>query len=543
MDSETCHEKLPTVSTPYFEAFLPETFAVLCDGVLLGYRLGVWTSTGCGMLWSAARAIERDEATCPALAGVSAQVIEETYLEMCRPWPPDVTRAKVESQAGHNLPVVLPPRTRPDEAVLDTRQPVTVGRYIAADIAKFDFQHATSCPLRAVGIDLHALHDSLVKADAFVPTPCLLARGQIPNTHRELYDLACRKAYYAGTWLVRDLHVLIAAMELGMTNPKDPYCGIVQERWDEEIAKVRTDMASGGCCPFLAIPGPLPWAPSACPSLGVTNGLTDEDLEKAESLGRFVEDLHDPEASTRRTAAWNIARCGGAAASAADDVTKALEDSDTETRRRAAMALAMIGTDAASAAPALTRSLADDAPAVRKAAAHAISRIKPPAAEVLDALITQLDDDAPEVQAACADAIGSLGPDAAPAVPAMLRALEAGVWAALWALRRIGPSAIAAVPALMKLTEGAADAQHRITAAQTVVGIAPETPGLLQALVEFLDDCEKDDRPIVLSALREMGVAAKAAVPHIRKFVDDEEPNTSAHAQWALQEIEGTEDP
>ena len=72
-----------------------------------------------------------------------------------------------------------------------------------------------------------------------------------------------------GTWLVRDIHVAAAAIELGIANDIGIDVGELIGRWEGDVAFAQKHVSGGGCIFLRAFPGPRPWTPSACPILGL----------------------------------------------------------------------------------------------------------------------------------------------------------------------------------------------------------------------------------------------------------------------------------
>ena len=174
------------------------------------------------------------------------------------------------------------------------------------------------------------------------------------------------------------------------------------------------------------------------------------------------------------------------------------------------------------AIPALIRALQSKDPDLRRFAAQALGQMRDEAGEAVPALIAALDD--PALEATVANTFGRIGPAAAPAVPALWAKLKQGDFGSgdiLWALPRIGR---AAVPVLVEVFRKEAreflrpdedlapnvdgflwlgpeareaapalrpyltDKRPAIRAAAAVAlgAIAPDTPGLVPALIEIL---------------------------------------------------------
>ncbi|MHB1561426.1 MAG: HEAT repeat domain-containing protein [Isosphaeraceae bacterium] len=174
------------------------------------------------------------------------------------------------------------------------------------------------------------------------------------------------------------------------------------------------------------------------------------------------------------------------------------------------------------AIPALIRALQGKDPDLRRFAVGSLGLMQDEAAEAVPALITALDD--PALEPHVADALGLIGPAAAPAVPALavkLRQSDYGSGDILDALPRIGAAAVPVmvevfrkeagdflrpnediapdVEGFLRLGPDAREAAPalrpyltdrrpaiRAAAAVALGAIAPETPGVVPALIEVL---------------------------------------------------------
>ena len=265
----TCHPQMPAVKEAYCALFTPETFALLGEASALEFKLGAMAGIESGFIWATIRSIERCEAHSPALSGLRSEEIEKCYAKLCRRFPHEFTAERLERCHGMNLLSVLPPRCRPIDRPLDFGQPVTPGVVLAEIIAQFDYLHGANLPLRDAGIDLRQVCETLRRPDGFVGGEALIRRGTIPPERQALYQRACEKAAFVGTWLVRDFHVAAAAKDLGLLGEFGSRADALLEQWDEEVTFARDQVTGAGCVFLCAFPGPRPWLPSACAWLGV----------------------------------------------------------------------------------------------------------------------------------------------------------------------------------------------------------------------------------------------------------------------------------
>jgi HEAT repeat protein len=250
---------------------------------------------------------------------------------------------------------------------------------------------------------------------------------------------------------------------------------------------------------------------------------------------------------------------------ATPEVLAGLKGEDEWVRYRAPKAQVRIGADPAVAIPALATAVKDKD--VGPAAAAALGHFGKGAVPVLIAALKSGD---AGLRAAAAEGLAAVGPDAREAVPALEAAVKDGdEWArvhaglALWKvagrkeeairllkarladedtqedaaekLGSMGAGAKAALPDLTKLLKGP-DSSVRVAAALAVWRITGEAGVVVPMLVESAR-CEHGEiAEEALTALGEMGPAAKAAVPallELRKAEQDSQPiHLQANDPW-----------
>ena len=118
-------------------------------------------------------------------------------------------------------------------------------------------------------MDMRDVCQALTAPNGFIAGEKLTASGTTPEPKRPLYELACQKAMFVGTWLVRDIHVPAAADDLGIASANGMDVADLLRRWEGEVVYAQKHVSGGGCVFLCAFPGPRPWTPSACQLLGV----------------------------------------------------------------------------------------------------------------------------------------------------------------------------------------------------------------------------------------------------------------------------------
>lgn len=183
-----------------------------------------------------------------------------------------------------------------------------------------------------------------------------------------------------------------------------------------------------------------------------------------------------------------------------------------------------------------TRLLGDESAAVRRSTVKTLGRIGPQARAAVPALIEALQDpDSFTVRGYAAEALRRIGPDAKSAVAALIEALQdKSVHVrsqAAYALAHVGPEASAALPELKKMLDKDLQWKHRfanskvctgVWAAYAIAQLDPDDEVGLTFLVEALDKyADHDDRRQFITALGRIGPRARAALPALRRILDD----------------------
>jgi HEAT repeat protein len=216
--------------------------------------------------------------------------------------------------------------------------------------------------------------------------------------------------------------------------------------------------------------------------------------------------------------------------------------SDPNLRAAAAGSLGAIGSHSQNVSAVLSGALNDRSPRVRCRAAEALAKVDPANRNSIGILMQSMTSSDPLEVADAVAALGNIGPAAKEAVPLLAKALtaQANVRAgAIRALAKIGPDAQAAVPLLIPLLKSR-DGDDRCAAARAVWKIDYRSDLSVPVLLDYFKDKQNWEwRVIVADALREMGPAAKAAIPALRAATDDYRPEVRRSAAKALKRING----
>lgn len=210
---------------------------------------------------------------------------------------------------------------------------------------------------------------------------------------------------------------------------------------------------------------------------------------------------------------------------------KRLAAPEAPARREAIQAIAAIGPSARSAVPALLRALDDDDEAIRLEAIKALGPIGAEAKEAVPVLLRALNDADVLFHQAAVDALREIGPVDDRIAPALAKTAikrwsrEQPSLPEMAALEAFGPKARAAVPILKEGLQFKAelkpwefDRHLRIIAVLGRLG-----PDAVPVLLDARKAQGNQVRQAVYTALQELGPDAKAALPELRKDLDDQD--------------------
>lgn len=299
------------------------------------------------------------------------------------------------------------------------------------------------------------------------------------------------------------------------------------------------------------------------------------------SVPHIVELLKSNDDDMRGEAASTLERLGPLAREALPALLEQLSNPKTPGLSSVVAALGKIGPDAKAAVPALTNLLKTGDTYLAASALETLGQIGPEAKDAVPTIITHLDNMSEYRRGDAARALGRIGPNAKEAIPMLRNLLEderktVRVWAT-YALARINSDSQTQVPLLVEMWKedrhtGPPGGMVRYKVGHALELLGPEarpardllleavlsekTPAnahVARALGHLEDDADvivpklinlmerKTNRfyncKLAAEALGMLGPKAKAAVPHLRKLLDDEENAIVDAAEKALERI------
>ena len=289
--------------------------------------------------------------------------------------------------------------------------------------------------------------------------------------------------------------------------------------------------------------------------------------------------LQSKDTSVAMISAWALAKISpenkAAQQRAIQMAIKALGDESPELRRAAAQALWELKADPELVQPSLLAALNDENPAVRAHVAQAlaslgakalpklVAALKDPikrdhALKILQQLGPEAKDAVPELintlgavsESECRCEVlltlASIGPEAAVAAPTLAKMLsdefQINSATACYALGKFGPGAQGAVAALSK-NMNSEDKFVQLVSVWALLRIKPGDAQLAdKAIPMLINALSLTDRELArteaAAALGDIGPKAQAAVPALKKALDDPSPSVRAAAAEALSKIQ-----
>jgi hypothetical protein len=259
---------MPATSNCFFAHFTPDALALIADGTALEQHLQRMVPIDCGIVWAAARAIERGEASATELARLSSSDAENTCRQFIRPYHESCDPSEIELQQSYNAPGILPYRCPPGENPLDWKSPVSAADLIRAVISRYNFENLVVEILRRNKIDPRVAAESLRDSSGFRSGDSLRARGTIPPASQELYRRSNALAAFVGSWLITRAIAMSAANRAGQNADALTAC----DNWEYVVAEAKAHVEREGCKFLVSFPGPRPWSARAAKMLGTTCG-------------------------------------------------------------------------------------------------------------------------------------------------------------------------------------------------------------------------------------------------------------------------------
>ncbi|MHC4561608.1 MAG: HEAT repeat domain-containing protein [Planctomycetota bacterium] len=565
------NERIPYTDEAIFANFAPESFALMCESMGLAYKTDSWTFADSGFVWAARRAVERGEATCAVLTdhGLSSRQIEEGradswYSYRKRHEEPNLRMETIEADHWWRCPQFMPSTRYSQESPVDIKRQVLPNHIVWSVLARSEFGWASRFfrddleeiqkqqPENAnekrkwISNRYRALCEPLTATDAFVAGDTLVARGVIPPDKQELYERACRKAAFVGSYWLRRRHVDAAAIEMGVYEKSPQDRADALELWQAHVDYIQQRAEENGeNFGFLCFPGPRPWMPSAAEALGLDSALSQDDLLNEESLPQLVVALDSDDVETRREAAWGLVRLSISAAPASGSLLRALNDEDQAVRRYAACAFTRIGESVespADATKALARTLKTDSWfKVRRQSAQALGKLGVTDPEIVGALVTAAEDDVHEaVRDRAVQALGELAAASQVAQQSLLNLLRSDdssvVLTAIYALGQLEEAPAGAAGSLAELLD---HKEHdvRIRAAEGLVELDPDCERLLPMLIAELDSTDRFAPRTAARDLGRLGGRAAPAIPRLIEALEDDDDQVRLWASSALAQI------
>lgn len=250
----------------------------------------------------------------------------------------------------------------------------------------------------------------------------------------------------------------------------------------------------------------------------------------------LVVRLGDKDPAVRELAALELGKLGPRAESAIPALAAALRYlGENDVPPKAAWALGQIGS---AAVPSLIAAFTDHNEWVRDVVVDALATVGDPAVPLLVKHLASKDD---YVCDAAAETLGKMGPSARDAVPALIEASRrrTPAEAAIAALGQIGPVTGGVVDVLVERLDD--EDRHRRLAAAAAIGQIGEAAAVAtSSLIRQLTEEDPALRAAAASALGKIGPGAKTAIPALRKALDDPNRYIRSVANDALKKVEGS---
>ena len=275
---------------------------------------------------------------------------------------------------------------------------------------------------------------------------------------------------------------------------------------------------------------------------GLAKLFPEDQALQTQAVEAIIEGLQSKDQNIRRAAVQSLAETEAPSEEVQPRLIAAIEAADQELITDVIRTLSGMG---AKAVPRVKRGLSN--PKLRGYAAVILGNIGAEAKDAVPELVAALDvEDAPEFRREVLFTLAQIGPPSAPAVKKIINILETEdderiVAAACFALRNIGPAASEAGPALVGVYNDGTQFQ-RMVAIWALLKVRPGYESVekraIPLLTEGLSSGRAEVRAEAAQALGEIGPNAAAALPELKKLVDDPDPIVRSAAEAAVKAIE-----
>lgn len=231
------------------------------------------------------------------------------------------------------------------------------------------------------------------------------------------------------------------------------------------------------------------------------------------AFNRLRGSLGHKQASVRLACLISLRGIGPAAKDALPRIRRLINDPEARVRAEATLALRALGLPTSSLLPTLEKGITDVDPMVRQASARVLADLGDDAEPAVDFLVAALEDKDQEVRSHAVRALGSVGSAAGNAAPKLIAMLDSAD----------GNLRVDIVRALGSLGSDAAE------------DAAPR-------LIQLADTRDPELKPVVFASLGKLGLRAQAALPAIRKSLNDAHIPSRNAALLAVCSLESDED-
>jgi hypothetical protein len=232
--------------------FVPESLALIARGTSLSFRLQRSTSVDDGLLWAAICSVEEGHANCPALMGLKSHAMEATLQKHVVGFPDSRSTSQIELLHSHNPPLAYTAFEADLPLPLDG--PLSPSDLLRHTISAFGFLHGINRPLVEAGLNVRQVAEALQNF-GFVGDQQLRDKGIISDARRHLAERSAECAGIIDSWLITELCVRMAAIDLNLSLEPPVATDVVTSEWRRRVSHTR-----GGPMQRFSFSGPRPWS-------------------------------------------------------------------------------------------------------------------------------------------------------------------------------------------------------------------------------------------------------------------------------------------